>query len=62
MTDIPQTRQHLLHGLAAAPLAEGAKLIEKAQEGKVELQLIQQLDGNTLYKYIYIYRNKNRLI
>lgn len=41
MTDIPQTRQHLLHGLSA--LAEGAKLKEKANEGRLELQLIQRL-------------------
>lgn len=41
MTDIPQTRQHLLHGLSA--LAEGAKLMEKANEGRLELQLIQRL-------------------
>ncbi|CAK9058127.1 unnamed protein product [Durusdinium trenchii] len=39
LTDIPQTRQHLLCG-GAAPLAEGAKVAAVADE-RVELQLIQ---------------------
>eukprot|EP00434_Breviolum_minutum_P015239 symbB.v1.2.013431.t3/scaffold931.1/size151118/3 len=41
MTDIPQTRQHLMPGLGAVPLAEGAKVAEEAKEGRVELQIIQ---------------------
>lgn len=35
------TRQHLMPGLGAVPLAEGAKVAEEAKEGRVELQIIQ---------------------
>lgn len=42
LTDIPQTRQHLMNGAAnGAPLAEGAKVKENAKDGRVELQIIQ---------------------
>ena len=54
------TRQHLMPGLGAVPLAEGAKVAEEAKEGRVELQIIQLGTSTDLGEmWIFFQRSPN---